>query len=512
MMMLLGVGTKIFGFLREMLIAEKYGSNVETDTFFIALTAITLFTIILTQSLNTTMIPILSDVENNEGKQGKIHHTNNILNIVISISIAFTVFGYYFAPSIVKLIAPGFLGEQFHLAVILMRIGIPAVVFSGIVGIYRGFLQNESMFIETALSQFPFNFVYIIFLLFLTPYFDIRALMVVNVVAVFSQILMQVPGIKKIGYFYEFRMNYRSPYIRKTLFMVLPVLMSVAVNDLNKIIDRSLASTLAEGSISSLSYSATLNGLVLIVFISAIVTVLFPMLSKEAMLDSYFEFNKLVRKGVNVILMITIPTTVGMLILAEPIVKVIYQRGAFDFSATLMTAQSLVFYSLGLTGMALRTYLERAFYSLQNTKIPMINGFLTVGLNIILNLLLIGPLQHRGLALATSIAATLSVYYLFRSLKKLTGSLESRPIISCALKSMMSSAVMGICLYFIYNFLISRLVGNVFVSSGILLLSITLSAAIYLAILYLLKVEEMIWFINLFKKKLKREGNGRNVS
>ncbi|HHX70364.1 MAG TPA: murein biosynthesis integral membrane protein MurJ [Gallicola sp.] len=501
-MIIFGIGSKLLGFIREMLIAAKFGSGVETDTFFIALAATSLFTSIFTQSLNTTMIPIMSDVEKNEGKEGKKHHANNLLNIVFIISLVVVILGWIFSPQIIRLLAHGFEGEQFKLAITMMRIGMPVVIFAGVVGIYRGYLQSESMFIESSATQFPLNFTYIFFLIFLSSFFGIKGLMVTSVLAVFSQILIQIPGIRKTGYRYEFRIDFKDPYIEKILYLVLPVLVSVAVNDLNKIVDRSLASTLVTGSISALNYSARLNSLVLAVFITAIATVLFPMLSKEAVRDTYDSFKKLIRNGVNIILIITIPATIGMIILTEPIVKLTFERGAFDSIATQMTSQALVFYTLGLVGMALRTFTERAYYSLQDTKTPMINGFIAVGLNVVLNFILIGPMEHRGLALATAISTTVTTGYLFYGLRKKIGPLGISTVLRCGVKSLASSVIMGAIVYFTYYSLIENFIGNTILGLAILLLSVGLGALVYLTILYLLKVDEMTWFINLLKKKL----------
>jgi putative peptidoglycan lipid II flippase len=504
-MIILTIGSKVSGFVREMLIAAKFGSGFETDTFFIALSAIGLFTSIFTLSLNTTVIPIMSDIEKNEGKEGKIHHVNNLQNIVIMISIVVVILGWFFAPLITKIIANGFKGEQFNLAVTMIRIGLPAVIFSGVVGINRGYLQSESKFLESSISKFPHDITYIFFLLVLTPFYGIKGLMLFSVIAVFSQILPQISGIKKLGYKYEFKVDIKDKYIRKMLYLVLPVLASVAVNDINKIIDRSLASTLIEGSISSLNYAARLNTLALGIFVTSIATVLYPMFSIEATRDTYDNFKKLLRQGTNVIILITVPITIGIIVLSEPIVKLAFERGAFDTLATNMTSQALIFYTLGLLGMSLRMFMERAYYSLQDTRTPMINGMITVALNIVLNLLLIGPMQYRGLALATSIATTLTTGYLYYRIRQKIGSFRLVDIIKCLLKSIAASVIMGVLVYYSYSNLIAIFGGNTIYELVVLLLSIFLGALVYFVILYLLRVNEMTWFINLFKNKfLKR--------
>lgn len=502
-MIIFGMGSKLLGFIREMLIAAKFGSGMETDTYFIALTATALFTSLFTQSLSTTMIPVMTEVEEKEGKCGKKSYTNNLLNITILLSLAVVVLGWLLSPFIIKILAHGFKDDQFYLAVTMMRIGMPVIIFAGIMGVYRGYLQSELMFLESAASQFPFNITYITFLIFLSGVFGIKGLMVTSALAVGAQILIQLPGINKTGYRYKFIINFKDQYIKKILYLILPVLVSVAVSDLNNIIDRSLASTLIEGSISALNYSNRLNSFILTIFITAISTVIFPMLSKEAAKENHDNFKKLIQNGFNVISLITIPATVGMIVLTQPIVRLAFERGAFDSVATKMTSVALLFYSLGLVGMALQTLMNRVYYSLQDTKTPMYNGLLSLSLNIILNLILIKPMAHGGLAFATSIAITVTTGSLIYGLKKKIGSLGLSKLVKCGLKSLVSSLVMGILVYLTYYPLESKVLGNTILELAVLAGAISFGAAVYFIIIYLLKVDEISWFVDLLKKKLR---------
>lgn len=241
-MIVFSLGSKLLGFVREVLIASKYGSGMETDTYLVALTATSLIMSLIGVALNTTMIPILSEIESKEGKKGKIEHTNNILNIVLVCSILLVLFGWIISPIIIRILAKGFVGEQFDLAVKLMKIGLPVVVFSGVVNIFRGLLQSEMMFTESAASDFPFNFTYIFFLIFLSNKFGIKGLMITSVLAVGTQIIIQIPGIKKIGYTYKWKFDLSDKYIKKILFFMTPVLIGIAIDEVNIIVDRTLAS------------------------------------------------------------------------------------------------------------------------------------------------------------------------------------------------------------------------------------------------------------------------------
>lgn len=494
--------SRILGFLREVLIADKFGSGMDTDSFFIALTATTLLTSFFTQAINTTMIPVLAEVEKKEGIFGKNRHTSNLLNISLSISAIIVIIGWLTAPLATSLLAQGFEGEQFEQTVALIRIGLPVVFFASVVGIFRGYLQSNFKFAESAASQFPFNFVYILFLVLFASSYGIRGLMVASVLAVGAQILIQLPGLKKSGYKYELNFDTKDEYVNKMLYLVMPVLLSVSITDVNKIVDRSLASTLIEGSVSALNYANRLKHLIQGIFIVAVTTVLFPLLSQKANEENYIEFKQILRYGINSILIITIPSTIGIMILAQPIVRISFERGAFDHVATQMTSEALVFYSIGIMGIGLKSFLSRAYYSLQDTKTPMYNGFIAIGINIILNFILIHFMEHRGLALATSISAILSSLLLLYGLKRKIGSLGMKNIVITGTKALLSSVIMGVVTLQVYQYFSFIFLGSTIIDLILLLVSILVGALIYLLLIYFMKVNELFWFINIFKKKL----------
>lgn len=498
------IASKFLGFIRESLIAAKFGSGTETDTFFIALTAVSLFTSMITGSINITMIPVLSEVEAREGKEGKKNHTNNLLSIISLISIVIIALAWVLSPSIIKILAPGFEGKQFQLAVLMMRIGLPAIFFAGVQGVFRGYLQSELMFTESAASNFPFNFVYIFFLIFLSGFFGIKGLVVTSVLATVAQILIQIPGIRKAGFGYKYILDFKDRYVKKIIYLIPPVLVSVGVNDLNNIIDKSLASTLVVGSISALNYANRLVGLTTGIFISAIITVIFPMLSQEANKDSYDGLKRVTIHGINIILLITIPATVGMIVLANPIVKIAFERGAFDSTATYMTVGALIFYSIGLVGTAAKSMLGRVYYSLQDTKTPMIDSFITIGINIVFNFALIKFMAHRGLALATSISVIVtSVFLLFR-LRKKVGAFGFSRSVKCGAKSLIAATAMGIIVYFLDGVLAKNLGSGTMLELIALLISAGVGVLIYFILIYMFKIDEVDWVIRVVKNRLRK--------
>ena len=496
------LGSKFLGFIREVLIASKFGSGMLTDTFFVTMTGITLITGFLSNAISTTSIPILSEIENKEGKERKVKHVNNMINITFLISIILVLIGLIASPIIVKLLARGFEGDQFNLAVELTRIGLPMILFGGITGVFIGYLQSEQRFASAAAIGFPFNIVYIFFLLFMSSKYGIRGLMISAVIAVLSQFLIQIPSVIKLGYKYMLVFDLKDKYIKKIILLSIPVLIGVAIDDLNAIVDRTLASSLVDGSISSLNYAHKLNGLILGVFISAITTVIFPLLSKECNQDNIIGMKKIMSYGVNLILIITVPATVILIVLSTPIVEIAFQRGEFDSIATVMTSKALIFYSIGLTSMSLRLLVIRVFYSLQDTKTPMINGAISVTINIILNIILVKFMNHSGLALATSISVTISIIFLFYNLKRKIGSLEIKAHIVTFFKTILASVSMGITSYLIYNLLESYLASPKLFNLIFLVISVIIGIGVYVLICYMLHIEEIEVIIKKIKAKL----------
>ncbi len=501
------LGSKFLGFLREVLIAAKFGAGMETDTYFIAITATGLITNLMSEAIRTTFIPVLAEVESKENKEGKISHTNNMINLIFFFSIILVLLGWLVAPALVKLLAKGFYGEQYNLAVKLTRIGLPKIIFSCILGVATGFLQSEQRHASSAAIGFPFNFVFIIYLVFLSTTFGIEGLMVSAVFAALSQFLIQIPELKKTGYRYKFIFDLKDKYIKKVLYLSFPVFVGVAINDLNAIVDRTLASSLASGSISALNYANRLNSLILGVFISAITTVIFPLLAKESNNDNIIGMKKIMGNGVNLILLITIPATIGLIVLAKPIVEVAFQRGEFDANATIMTSKALIFYSIGLVAMALRLLITRVYYSLQDTKTPMINGAISVAFNIVLNLILVKFMAHAGLALATSIAITIATLLMFYGLKKKIGSLGTVSYIKCGLKSGLASAIMGVVAYTVYNGLYRILGVSKLYNLISLLLAVAIGVIIYGVLCYVFGIEEVKEIVGKAKNIIMRKMN-----
>ncbi len=216
--------------------------------------------------------------------------------------------------------------------------------------------------------------------------------------------------------------------------------------------------------------------------------------------DKKDDFVNTIVKSSNCILLLVLPITVGAIVLAEPIVRILFQRGAFDAESTNMTYNALRLYSIGLAAMGIREVITRVFYSLSDTKTPMINASIALIMNIIMNLILIKPFGYRGLAISTSIASIITVMLLFRSLKKRTGYFGGDKIIKVGIKSLVSSVIMGVCTVFVYKGMYGILGAGMINELLSLVCSVVVSVVVYFILIMMLKVDEMSLVLDMLDK------------
>lgn len=496
---------KILGFGRELALASAYGASGTSDAFLVAMNIPAVIFTAIGTSLGTAFIPLYCDVNSKDGEKASNKFTNNVFNIVVLICIAFSILGVIFTPQIVKLFAVGFEGETLSQAIYFTRVMILGLAFLGMSYIMMAYLQVKDNFIIPGLMPVPYN-ILIITSIIISTKLSPTLLPWGALIGLSLQFLFQLPFAMKKGYRYQPYINLGDKHLKKMLWLVAPVLIGVAVNQINTIVDRTIASTLVEGSISALNYATKLNQFVMGMFIVSISSVVYPMLSKLSSENNKEKFNKSIRTSVNTVVLLVIPISVGAIILAQPIVKLLFQRGEFDQRATYMTSVALTFYSIGMIGFGLRDILGKVFYSLQDTKTPMINGAIAMILNIILNICFVKftNMQLAGLAFATSISALVTIILLFISLRKKIGAFGGKSILLVMIKSLISAGLMAIVTLFIYN-VIGGMLGSGFIKEAItLFLSVGIGAIVYGISIIILKVDEVNLILNSIKSKINK--------
>lgn len=496
--------SKVLGFGREIILGYFYGTSAYSDVYIVAMNIPLVVFSSIGVALVTTFIPLYQEALTSKGEERALKFSNNIMSIVVILSILLGVFGYIFAEPLVKLFAMHYTGEKLILAVKFVRIMIGGVVFIGLSNLMTSYLQIQGNFTIPGMIGFPNNIIIITSIILSAVTGNIYILAIGTLIGMLSQFLFQVPFAIKKGYKFKPTIDFKDEYLKKMLWLVMPVLIGVAVNQINAMVDRSLASGLEDGVITALNNANRLNGFVMGMFIATLGAVIYPTLSKLSTENNKEKFAESVANSVNCVNLLVVPASVGAMILATPVVRILFERGAFNDRSTMLTATALVFYSVGMVGFGLRDILGKVFYSLKDTKTPMINGIIAVVLNIVLNIALVKVMGHGGLALATSLSAIICIILLFISLKKKIGYYGQDKIKSTFIKTVVASLVMGVVTYFVYKFLFGIL-GLGFIQEAISLgVSIAIGGAIYLALIIVFKVEEVNMAIDMIKKKLKR--------
>lgn len=498
---------KVMGFFREMVLAYTYGAGSYTDAYLVALNIPNVVFAVIGTAIATTFIPIYCEVNNKYGKLESRKFTNNITTIVTVICILLMLMGLLFTDDLVKLFAIGFDGETFNIAVEFTRIMIIGIVFMGLKSIMTAYLQANENFTVTGIVSLPRNIIIIISMI-LSIKFGPYSIVYGTVIAIVSEFLIQVPFAIKEDYKYKLYVNFKDQNMKKVILLIAPVLLGVAVNQVNAMIDRSLATTLTEGSVSALNYANKLNEFILAMFVTAITTVIYPTLSKLNFDSKKEEFNKVIVNSVNIVSLFVIPISFGAIIFSKQIIEILFQRGEFNSIATEMTSTALVFYSIGLIAYALRNIVTKVFYSMQDTKTPIKNGILMMILNIILNIILINVNGIGGLALASSLSSIIGIILLIIALKRKIGDFGISKISKLLIQSIAGSIIMSMLSKVMYN-IIYNYTSNTIIA---LFISVIIGVFVYFSIMLIMKVEEVVSIKNIVNINKKSNNiNTRNV-
>jgi putative peptidoglycan lipid II flippase len=500
--------SRVFGMLRDLVIAMQFGSSAAADAFFVAFRLPNMQRKILGEgAVSAAFIPVFSDVLNTKGEKSAWEMTANLLNILFALLVTVTVAMMVFSPAVVTVFAPGFLDdpEKFALTVELTRWMAPYLIFIGIAAFCMGILNTFGVFALPAAAPVLLNICMISGALFVSPLMEepIFGLAVGVLAGGVLQLLIQIPATIKKGLRCVTSFNLKNPDIIRIGKLMVPVIFGLAVYEINMLVDTLLASLLPGGSISYLYYGNRLVQLPLGVFGVALGVAILPMLSRQASKKDFPELIKTLAFGIRLILFITIPATVGLIVLRFPIVNTLWERGEFLRGSTDGTAIALLYYSIGLCAFAGIKIIAPAFYSLQDTKTPVKIAMWSMILNIVLNLILMGPLKHGGLALATSIAALFNIILLIYYLRKRLGLMGGRKILLSTLKLALSSTLMGVIIYLCNAAWFdpsAPLGGKVMVLTGCVFSGIISFGTLS----YLLKNEEMMFFFNFFKGRLRK--------
>jgi putative peptidoglycan lipid II flippase len=482
--------SRIIGFLREMLIAYRFGSGIETDAFFIAISIQSTIFLIFAAGLSVAVIPVLSQIKKDGGCLEESKYISGLLNLLGIISIFMMLIGFAFAEILVKIFAVGFIGKQLQLAVLLTRISMLIVIFHAVSAVLMAYNHSLGKFIVASTESIVFNIPILIFLSFFYKNLGIKGLMISFLVGYVLRVSIAYIPLAKT-YKYSMVLVSEKEHLKKTLNIMGPVIIGSIVGQVNLIVDRTLASRLATGSISALSYAGKAKGVVVSLFLASVVMVVYPKISEYISRDEGEKLQGTMTYSMDLILIMVVPALTGLAVLNYPIIKVLFYRGAFTETNVAMTSSALFFYSLGLVGAGVSLLVDKVYFALHDSKTPMKIGMVAVALNIALNVILVGPMKHNGLALATSIAGTFAATVKFLGLRKKNISVEYRKMFTTFIKAAAASVVMGIAVYFAGYRIIDIYSGLVLARFAKLIGVCAIGTIVYGVMVYMLKVEEV---------------------
>ena len=492
-LIIISILSKILGLGRELVLSYFYGATSISDIYIISLTIPVSILGFIATGISTGYIPMYSSIEEERGLLDANKYTSNLVNILMIICTILIILGLVFTNELVWIFASGFEGETFKLAVKFTRISLFGMYFIGLMSIFSSFLQIKGNYSMPALVGLPLNII-VILSIFISSKTNIYIIAFGSLLATISQFIFLIPFIKKQGYKHNKFINIKDEDIKRMFYISIPVILGASVNQINTLIDKTLASSIAEGGISALNYAGKLSDSILTLFVSTIATVIYPNMSKMVARNNIEGLKNTVEKAINIVNILIIPASIGMMIFSKEIVNILFGRGAFTEKALMMTTGVFFYYTMGNIGYGLRQILYRVFYSLQDTKTPMINASISVVINSVLNVILSRYFGLNGLALATSLSAIFCLILLFVNMSKKIGYFGLKGIILTFLKVFIASIIMGIIARSTFNHL-----GLITNSKLALALSISISALIYFILIYIFKVDE----INIFTKKIK---------
>lgn len=421
--------SRITGLIRDVIFANVLGDKAAADVFFVAFRIPNFFRRIFGEgAFAAAFVPVFTDYRMNKSESD----TNSFLQILIGrfglILLGVTFLGVVFAPGFVALLAYGFVDqpEKYSLAVDATRITFPYIFFISFVAMAGGMLNTCGRFASPAATPVLLNICLIGAAIILVPIASSSpiALSIGVLIAGVIQLLFQLPFLRKEKLTIRPRVI-KQPGdeigivgVKRVFHLTIPAIFGVSVAQINTIVNTVLASFLVTGSISWLYYSDRLMEFPVGVFGIALSTAILPDLSRKFSQKSTEEFSKTIDWAMRWVCLVCLPATVGLIILAKPMVATIYFHGDFTVNGVNMTAASLVAYSLGLMAIVMIKVLAPGFYARENTKTPVRVAVIAMALNIVISLALVLPLKHVGLATATSISAIFNAGMLYFLLRK----------------------------------------------------------------------------------------------
>lgn len=504
----------ILGFIQQTFIAYIFGAGGQIDAFVAARTIPDIFTKILQIGvLSIIFVPIFVKYihQNEEKKAWQI--AVNLFNLISLIFIVLIILGMILTPWLVKIIVPGFDLPTQKLTINLTLILFPAILFNILTILGTSILQAFKKFTVPSLIKLILPLIIILALYLFRKKIGVYILSFAFLTTALLEFIFIFYALCKIGLRYSLSFKWRDPVIKKMIILVTPFILSTILAQASTVTNRMLASELTTGSLSALYYAERIIKLISQIFLFAIPIVSFPTFAEKITKGEHQALLDAISLTCRLILFIIIPISIGLIILRLPIVQIIFQRGEFTLKDSQMTAIAVLFFAFGLFATGITNILANVFYSLEKTKSLVAISIVVIIINIILNFILVHPLKHGGLALATSITNIVSLIFHGYLLGRFYPPIKKLWQDKYYLIILLPSIIMGIFTYLL-NYVIYSNLSNRTLFQQIINLSLVIgpSIIIYFICSYLFKLKELQLIIDLLQSKIRKKFLAPNLN
>lgn len=493
--------SKLIGFFREFIIAYKFGASSIADAYFTAITISVTFFGGLILAFNTSIIPIYSKICVNEPNK-KFKYLNALQTLLYLVQIGLIIVFFVSIRTVVKIFFGGLSDVNKELMISLSSIMIFATLFTAKRSVIDGYLQyHNKVHLTFFCGNILSNIIVIIFICISTPE-KCFLIAIGHVIAAFVVSMILSYYAKKELYTYKVNFDFNTPEIKESVYFVLPIFINTSLMAINTFIDRSIASNVGDGVISSLAYGYKLNDIFIATFASTLAAALYPQISKLIASNNMNETSEMIMSSFKYILILMLPISFILFFYSYDITHFLLERGAFSKDNTIMTANCLKYYSIGMVFFAFRQILYKVMLSFRLTKEVMYNSIFVVILNIVLDLVLVKVWGYKGVAFATSITIAWTTIYMITILKRngvkfsILNSLQDIiRILICSL----TTIGLG---YVVYNS-INLYVNLASIKFMMLVIIILASIGIYILLLMICNISEVKEIKRIIQRKLK---------
>jgi len=455
-------GSRIFGLVRDQVQAAYFGTGPQFEAFVVATRIPTLLRELFAEgAMSAAFVPTLTRTLTKGGKEAAWRLASQVINGLLLITGVVVALGWLFAkPLTVLVVDDKFLSVpgELDLTVWLTRMNLPFLTLIAVAAACMGIQNALRRFFVPASAPAMYNVVFILSTIVFYEVFSRAGVVPITALSVgmlgggLAQLLVQIPGLRAEGYRHQWRLDFRDPALREVMFLMGPGTIGAAAAQINLLVNTWLA-THELGAASALRYAFTLMYLPIGIFGVSVATASIPELARQAAEGAHAAMVATLSWGVRLMMVLSIPSIVGLMVLAHPIVELIFQRGRFDALSTDMTAPALLCYAPGIIGYSIVKIVSPTFYALSEPRTPVIVSLLTIGVNLILNLWLNALFGFRGLALGTAIAAIVNAGLLMFLISRRLGGGDFTRVSTTFVKTCVASAAMAVAAYYSHRWL-----------------------------------------------------------